>query len=108
VGFYAYLVRSAMAYPRQRLAIARFGLWWLWRRSIRRLLLSLLRPWPFPRDLILAELRGSLIGLGRYQQARRTAAVIARAFGPVAPIVPLDATREGVVSTQTSMPLDVT
>jgi O-antigen biosynthesis protein len=106
VGFYAYLVRSAIAYPRQRLAIARFGLWWLWKRNIRRLLLSLLRPWPFPRDLILAELWGSLLGLGRYQQARRMAAAIARAFGPVAPMTPLDAPCEGVVSPRTSAPFD--
>jgi GT2 family glycosyltransferase len=80
VGFYAYLVRNAIAYPRQRFVIACFGLWWLWRRSLRRLLLSLVHPWPFPRDLILAELRGSLIGLGRYQRARRTAAAIAQSF----------------------------
>jgi O-antigen biosynthesis protein len=99
VGFYAYLVRSAIAYPRQRFAIASFGLWWLWRRSIRRLLLSLIRPRPFPRGLILAELRGSFAGLRRYQQAQRTAAAIAQAFGPVAPVAPLDDTCEGVVST---------
>jgi O-antigen biosynthesis protein len=65
VGFYPYLVGSAIAYPRQRFAIICFGAWWLWRRSIRCLLLSLLRPWPFPRDFILAELWGSVIGLGR-------------------------------------------
>ena len=108
VGFYAYLVRSAIAYPHQRFAIASFGLWWLWRRSIRRLLLSLIHPWPVPRDLILAELRGSLIGLGRYHKARRTAAVIAQTFGPIAPVAPLDATCERVVSTKTSAPFDGT
>jgi O-antigen biosynthesis protein len=80
VGFYAYLVRNAIAYSRQRFAITCFGLWWLWSRSIRRLLLSLIHPWPFPRDLILAELRGSLIGLCRYQRARRTATAIAQSF----------------------------
>ena len=95
VGFHAYLVRSAIAYPHQRFAIACFGLWWLWRRSIRRLLLSFIHPRPMARALILAELRGSLIGLGRYHKARRTAAVIAQAFGPIAPVAPLDATCEG-------------
>jgi O-antigen biosynthesis protein len=83
VGFSAYLVRSARAYPAQRLAIVRFGLWWLWRRHVRRLLISLIRPTFFPRDLILAELCGSFSGLVRYQRARRTAAEIAQTFGPI-------------------------
>jgi GT2 family glycosyltransferase len=82
VGFYAYLVRSARAYPAQRLAIVRFGLWWLWRRHVRRLLISLIRPTAFPRDLLLAELCGSFIGLVRYQRARHMAAAIARTFAP--------------------------
>jgi glycosyltransferase involved in cell wall biosynthesis len=108
VGFHAYLVRSAIAYPHQRFAIACFGLWWLWRRSIRRLLLSSIHPSPVARDLILAELRGSLIGLGRYHKARRTAAVIAQTFGPIAPVASLDASCERVVSTKTSAPFDGT
>jgi O-antigen biosynthesis protein len=83
VGFYAYLVRSALAYPAQRFAIVRFGLWWLWRRHVRRLLISLIRPTMFPRALLLAELCGSFIGLVRYQRARRTAAEIAQTFGPI-------------------------
>jgi O-antigen biosynthesis protein len=106
VGFHAYLVRSATAYPQQRFAIACFGLWWLWRRSIRRLLLSLIHPSPVARDLILAELRGSLIGLGRYHKARRMAASIAQTFGPIAPVAPRDGTCERVVSTKTSAPCD--
>jgi GT2 family glycosyltransferase len=83
VGFSAYLVRSARAYPDQRPAIVRLGLWRLWRRHIRRLLISLIRPTLFPRDLILAELYGSFIGLVRYRRARRTAAEIAQTFGPI-------------------------
>jgi GT2 family glycosyltransferase len=70
-GLYAYLVRSALAYPSERTALLLLGLWWLWYGNLRRLLISLLRPDYFPRDLILAELRGSLAGLIRYQQARR-------------------------------------
>jgi O-antigen biosynthesis protein len=83
VGFYAYLVRSARAYPAQRFAIARFGLWWLWRRHVRRMLISLIRPTLFPRALLLAELCGAFIGPIRYQRARRTAAEIAQTFGPI-------------------------
>ncbi len=81
LGFYSYLVRSSLAYPDERLAFILLGLWWLWWWDIRRLLISLVHPTRFPRDLILAELRGSLVGLGRYQQARRTAAQIEATFG---------------------------
>ena len=80
VGFYAYLVRGALVYRDERWAFIRLGLWWLWRWNIRRLLISFVHPGRFPRDLILAELRGSLSGLGRYQKARHTAANIARSF----------------------------
>jgi GT2 family glycosyltransferase len=82
IGFYSYLVRSALAYPSERSVLIRLGLWWLRWWNIRRLLISLINPAFFPRDLILAELQGSFIGLGRYQKARRTAAQIADSFGP--------------------------
>jgi hypothetical protein len=78
IGFYAYLVRTGMAYPQLRFVISRLAFGWLWRRNVRRLLASLWQPWPFPRDLIVAELWGSLHGLGRYLKARRTADAITR------------------------------
>jgi hypothetical protein len=108
VGFYAYLVRTAMAYPQLRFAIARFALWWLWSRNVRRLALSLTRPWPYPRDLILAELWGSLRGLGRYPQARRTAAAIARTHAPVTQGGDPDVADRQLASTHASTPLRAT
>jgi GT2 family glycosyltransferase len=80
IGLYAYLVRSALTYRDERWAFLRLGLWWLWWWNIRRLCISFVHPSRFPRDLILGELRGSLIGLGRYQQARRMSARIAQSF----------------------------
>ena len=74
IGFYSYLVRNSLVYPEERRAFVWLGLWWFWWWSVRRLLGSLIRPYHFPLDLILAELCGSIIGLGRYQQARRTLA----------------------------------
>lgn len=73
IGFYSYLVRSALAYPDERVAIIKFGLWWLWIWNVRRLMKSLMGWYDFPRDLILAELRGSFRGLGRYRQSSRAA-----------------------------------
>jgi glycosyltransferase involved in cell wall biosynthesis len=72
-GLYSYFVRSAQAYPGERKAFLRLGLWWFWRRNVRRLMGSFWRPGGLPRDLILAELRGSLSGLGQYPKAKRIA-----------------------------------
>lgn len=77
IGFYAYLARNVAMHPEARGAIIRFGLWHFWRRYIRRLVLGLFSPPAVPRALVLAELRGAVIGLGRYRQARAAAAKIA-------------------------------
>lgn len=71
VGFYAYLVRNWLAYPDERLPLLLLGIWWFLFWNIGRLLNSLLHPNAFPRDLILAELRGCFVGLTRYQLARK-------------------------------------
>jgi O-antigen biosynthesis protein len=80
VGFYAYLMRSALTYRDERWALIRLGLWQLWWWNIRRLLIPLVHPGRLPRELLLSELRGSLIGLGRYHKARRMSARIAQSF----------------------------
>ena len=85
IGFYSYLVRSARAYPDERGAIVRLGIWWLWFWSLRRLVVSLVRPRRFPRDLILAEMWGSIRGLRRYSRARKRVAGILNDFGPQQP-----------------------
>ena len=84
-GFYSYLVRSALAYPSNSLTIIRFGMWWIWWWGIRRLMKSLIHPTYFPRDLILAEMKGSWIGLFRYFRARRHAKTIMKSFMSVEP-----------------------
>jgi len=71
IGFYSYLVRTAQAHPDERRQIVRLGVWWFWWWNVRRLLRSFVKPAAFPRDLIVAELTGSLAGLRRYQRARR-------------------------------------
>jgi O-antigen biosynthesis protein len=80
IGLYAYLTRSALTYRDERWAFLRLGLWWLWWWDIRRLGLSFVHPSRFPRQLILGELRGSLLGPGRYHKARRMSARIAQSF----------------------------
>ncbi|MDQ4077918.1 MAG: glycosyltransferase [Chloroflexota bacterium] len=85
IGFYSYLVRTALTYPEERYTCLRLGLWWLWWWNIRRWLISLVHPDRFPRDLIEAELKGSLLGLARYQRARPIASRIEDTFGSLTP-----------------------
>jgi GT2 family glycosyltransferase len=74
IGFYAYLARIGRAWPEERAAARRLGLWWFWRWSVRRLLRTFVARGAFPRDLVIAELIGSLKGASRYRAARRSAA----------------------------------
>ena len=87
IGFFSYLVRTAEAYPEERGAIARLGIWWLWWWNVRRLARSLLKPSSFPLDLVVAELKGSLTGLWRYAASRRHAADVLKRFGAPAEAV---------------------
>ncbi len=78
-GFFACLARNATFYPEERIRLLRLGA-----RAIRRLLsrwvTSLAKDPGFPRGLFLAELKGALIGVGRYRQSRRHAEEIGRSY----------------------------
>lgn len=80
IGFYSYLVRSAHAYRDERVAIARLGFWWFRWWSLRRMVRAMLGKETVARGLVLAELVGSLRGLGRYRRARRQADALARRY----------------------------
>ena len=73
VGFYAYLTRAAMRDPRDAVRLAVFGLHWMLYWNVRRLLQTWFKPGMFPRDLVLAELRGSLCGPFRLARSLRMA-----------------------------------
>lgn len=81
IGFYAYLARTAQAYPDERGDVVRLALWWMWWWNVRRLLRSFAGHSDLPRDLIVAELKGACKGLRRYQKSRRQAANVLRTFG---------------------------
>jgi O-antigen biosynthesis protein len=87
VGFFAYLVRTASVFRDERVAALRLGLWWLWWWNVRRLVRSYVRTEHVPRWLIRAELKGSIVGLGRYRQALAQSSRTERAF-PEEPRVP--------------------
>ncbi len=73
IGFFSYLVKNAGAYPDERLHFFRLGLWWFWESGVLRLLRSLIRPPVIPRDLIVAEAAGGLLGLFKYRRAESAA-----------------------------------
>jgi len=85
IGLYSYLLCGALAYPEERLSFLLLGLWWMLYWNLRRLWISFKHPTRLPQHLVLAELIGSLIGLTRYQKARKTAAEIAKSFGSLTP-----------------------
>jgi O-antigen biosynthesis protein len=81
VGFYSFLARTASAYREERKGVLRFAWWWFKTWNLRRWLISYVRPGRLPRELITAELAGSVRGLFRYSKAKREAARIAAQFG---------------------------
>jgi GT2 family glycosyltransferase len=84
VGFYSYLVRNAIQDGTERSAFVRLAVWWFWYWNVRRFLVSWLKPGKFPRDLVTAELWGSIRGLFQYPRARRRA----QQLGEIAAIAP--------------------
>ena len=82
-GMSAFLSRSAEHYADERMAIMRLRAWLLASWFARRLLFSFVRQ-PFPRDLIVRELRGTFEGPARYRRSRADA--VAR--GDAMPIAP--------------------
>ncbi|MBZ0297734.1 MAG: glycosyltransferase [Anaerolineae bacterium] len=87
IGLYSYFMREMLHYPETRSGFRKLGRFWLRWWNIRRYLISWFRPTLFPRDLIWAELKGSLIGIWdrRYQIAVRRAREIEDQFGPQLP-----------------------
>ncbi|NES41971.1 glycosyltransferase, partial [Moorena sp. SIO2C4] len=81
IGLFSYCIRSLFAYPDECLSFLSILLWWIVYWNLRRLWIGFKHPTRFPRDLILAELKGCFIGLTRYHKARHTAAEITKSFG---------------------------
>lgn len=77
IALYAFFVKAVKTNRDERWAFLRLGWWWFHYWLVRRLLVSFWRPDTFPRDLIVAELKGVLPGLGRYQKALKRAKFLA-------------------------------
>ncbi|MBE9066478.1 glycosyltransferase [Leptolyngbya cf. ectocarpi LEGE 11479] len=80
IGLFSYFSRASSYYPDEKSSFYQLSIWWLWWWNLRRLLLSYLHPFRFPRDLIIAEFRGCFQSLGRYWKAHSNAKKIAKDF----------------------------
>jgi glycosyltransferase involved in cell wall biosynthesis len=81
IGLYSYFTCGILRYPEELFNFLSFGVYWLMSWHFRRLLISFIHPFRFPRDLLLAELQGFFQSFGRYQTARQKAEAIAASFG---------------------------
>jgi O-antigen biosynthesis protein len=77
IAFASCLIRCALAYPDELLALLLLSLWFLWGWNVRPWLKAVMNQTFLPRDLIEAQLRGFFVGLGRYRRARAVAAQLA-------------------------------
>lgn len=80
IGLYSYFTCGIFRYPDELFNFLFLSVYWLASWHIRRLLISFIHPFRFPRDLILAELWGFFQNFGRYQTSRRRAEEIAASF----------------------------
>jgi O-antigen biosynthesis protein len=80
IGLYSYFTCGIHRYPDERFNFLFLSVYWLAWWHIRRLLISFIHPFRFPRDLILTELRGFFQNFGRYRTARRRAKEIEASF----------------------------
>ncbi|WP_404786458.1 glycosyltransferase [Altericista sp. CCNU0014] len=80
IGLYSYFTCGIHRYPDEQFNFLFLSVYWLAWWHIRRLLISFVHPLRFPRDLILAELRGFFQNFGRYRTARRRAKEIEASF----------------------------
>jgi O-antigen biosynthesis protein len=76
-AYYAYLTRTFIHYPDERLRVITFGIWWWFYWNVRRLFKKLFEHDNFPLDLILAETLAVFQGPFAYLKARKLARQIA-------------------------------
>ncbi|MGY6214221.1 glycosyltransferase [Methylolobus aquaticus] len=80
-SIFAYWQSVGRRYPEERKSSIKIAAWWMLYWNVRRWLVSLVRPGMFPRDLIVAEMLGSLRGFTTYRQSLRSTQAIVAKFG---------------------------
>jgi len=78
IGLYSYITHALFTFKKDRPQFLYLALWWFFYWNIKRLLLSFIKPQLFPRDLIIAEMKGSFLGLTRYLKSKKIASGLVR------------------------------
>ncbi|MGB7441931.1 MAG: glycosyltransferase [Coleofasciculaceae cyanobacterium] len=84
---YSYLVCHFLKYPNARLDLVKWGLWLVREWHLRKFFSSFLGIIPMPLDIVRGEIKGSFVGLNRYQKARKIAVQIEQEYGSLMPNV---------------------
>lgn len=87
-SLYSYFIAGAKKYPDMRPAFLQISSYWMRYWNFRRYINSFFKPGGFPRELILAELKGGFTGLTRYKKSVEKAKEIEKKFGrfPALPV----------------------
>jgi glycosyltransferase involved in cell wall biosynthesis len=80
-SLYAYFIAGVTKYPDMRRTFLKIGIYWMRYWHFRRYIMSFFSPGGFPRDLILAELKGSFTGLTLYKKSVKKVKEIEKDFG---------------------------
>ena len=87
IGLYSYITHALFTYKDDRFHFLYLAVWWFFYWDIKRLFLSFIRPQMFPRDLIIAELKGSLFGLSRYLKSKKIVSGLTKQINSFTPII---------------------
>ncbi len=87
IGLYSYITHAFFTYKDDRSQFLYLAVWWFFYWDIKRLFLSFIKPQIFPRDLIIAELKGSFLGLTRYLKSKKNASGLTKLNNTFAPII---------------------
>ncbi len=72
-GLASFHAKGFRAFRGYRYKFLKLHFYWLWQWHIKRLLQSYSRPTRYPRELILAEMKGYVTGLKQYKRAQKAA-----------------------------------
>ncbi len=73
IGLYSFFSKTFQAYPDERWQILKLAAYWMLYWNIRRSISATFKPAYIPKELIFAELKGSLKGFTRYFKSKKNA-----------------------------------
>jgi hypothetical protein len=87
VGLYSYIAHAFFTFKDDRYHFFYLAVWWFFYWDMKRLFLSFRKPQLFPRDLIVAELNGTFLGLTRYLKSKRNLSRLTKKQNNFTPLI---------------------